>query len=75
MLVKIGYTVTATLFGGTEVTGKVLSIEICKIGEKYGRSVKTCNLEKHSNGVLILDCNHWCYFYQVKSVESQNSYI
>ena len=60
MLVKIGYKVTATLFGGTEVTGKVLSIEICKIGEKYGRSVKTCNLEKHNNGVLILDCNHWC---------------
>ena len=75
MLVKIGYKVTATLFGGTEVTGKVLSIEICKIGEKYGRSVKTCNLEKHNNGVLILDCNHWCYKKKKKSVESQNSYI
>jgi len=74
MLVKIGSVVVAELWGGEEVTGKVLSIEICPLGSKYGKSVKSCNLEKHSNGVLSLDCWHWCYFYQVKSVLAQNSY-
>ena len=65
---KIGDTVTATLFGGEEVTGQVESIEICARDEKYGRVVSQCDLDKHSNGVLDLSCNHWCYFYQVKKI-------
>lgn len=65
---KIGDTVTATLFGGTVVTGQVEDIQICRQGEKKGRSVQSCDLDKHSNGVIDLSCNHWCYFYQVKKI-------
>ena len=69
MKIKIGDTVTASLFGGERVTGEVEGIEICAANEKYGRSVKTCDLDKHSNGTIDLSCGHWCYFYQVKSVK------
>ena len=65
---KIGDTVTATLFGGTEITGKVEDIQICARGAKEGRHVNTCNLDTHSNGVIDLDCGHWCYFDQVKKI-------
>jgi len=68
--VKIGDTVTASLFGGELVTGKVESIEVCSRDSKYGRQVQSCDMDKHSNGVLDLSCDHWCYFYQVKSIES-----
>lgn len=66
---KIGDTVTAVLFGGEIVTGQVEDIQICARGEKYGRSVSQCDMDKHSNGVLDLSCGHWCYFYQVKRIE------
>ena len=49
-------------------TTTVLGIEICKMGEKYGRSVKSCDLDKHGNGTLELNDNHWCYFDQVKRI-------
>jgi len=49
-------------------TAEVKSIEICKPGEKDGRSVKSCDLDKHENGVLTLDDAHWCYFDQVIKV-------
>ena len=49
-------------------TAEVLSIEICKEGQKDGRSVKSCDLDKHRNGVLVLSDNHWCYFDQVKRI-------
>lgn len=49
-------------------TAEVLSIEICKPGEKYGRSVKSCDLDKHENGTIVLSDNHWCYFDQVKRI-------
>ena len=65
---KIGDIVTASLFGGELVTGKVEDIQICRIGEKEGRFVSQCDLDKHNNGVLGLDCGHWCYFYQVKRI-------
>ena len=68
---KIGDTVTATLFGGELVTGKVEDIQICANGCKEGRSVTKCDLNKHSNGFIDLDCNHWCYFYQVKSINHE----
>lgn len=69
MKIKIGDTVTASLFGGERVIGKIQSIEICARDSKYGRSVSKCDTSKHSNGTIDLDCGHWCYFYQVKSVE------
>ena len=68
--VKLGDTVTASLFGGTLVIGKVEDIQICARGSKEGRPVKQCDLDKHSNGVLDLDCGHWCYFYQVKRINA-----
>lgn len=67
-ILKVGDTVTAALFGGQLVTGKVLDIEITKEGEKEGRSVSKCNLDKWQHGVLDLDCGHWCYFYQIKFI-------
>ena len=66
--VKIGDTVTARLFGGKRHTGKVESIEICARGNKYGRQVSQCDMDKHSNGVLDLG-EHWCYFYQVEEIK------
>ena len=68
MKVKIGSTVTARVFSGERVTGKIESIEICAIGSKYGRSVKSCDLSKHKKGTLCLDCGKWCYFDQVSKV-------
>ena len=65
---KSGDTVTATLFGGQLVTGTVEDIQICRRDKKEGRSVNTCDLDKHSNGVIDLSCGHWCYFYQIKRI-------
>ena len=65
---KIGDTITATLFGETIVTGKVEDIQTCAIGTKEGKSVGNCDLDKHNNGVIDLDCGHWCYFDQVKQI-------
>ena len=39
-----------------------------KIGDTV-RPVSKCDTSKHKNGTIDLDCGHWCYFYQVKSVE------
>lgn len=63
--IKIGDTVTATLFGGQKVTGKIENIELCARGSKTGRKVNQCDLDYHHHGVLDLDCGHWCYFDQV----------
>lgn len=73
MKVKIGDSVTASLFGGEVVTGNVEEIQICRIGEKYGKSVSRCDMSKHRNGVLDLDCGHWCYFDQVLSVQTNEN--
>ena len=69
MKIKIGDTVTASLFGGKLVTGAIESIEICAADSKYGRVVKSCDLRKHHNGTISLDCGHWCYFNQIKSIK------
>ena len=69
MKIKLGDTVTACLFGGKLVTGKIETIEICPKDSKYGRSVTQCDTSKHSNGTLDLDCGNWCYFYQIKSIK------
>ena len=54
----------------TQVT-KVLCIEICKPGQRSGREVASCDLDKHSEVVLDLDDNHWCYKEQIISIESK----
>jgi len=68
MKIKLGDTVTARLFGGELVTGRIESIEICARDSKYGKPVTKCDTTKHSNGTIDMDCGHWCYFHQIKSV-------
>lgn len=68
MKIKLGDTITARLFGGELVTGRIESIEICARNSKYGKSVTNCDISKHSNGTVDMDCGHWCYFHQIKSV-------
>jgi hypothetical protein len=68
MKIRLGDTVTARLFGGELVTGKIESIEICARDSKYGRAVTRCDTSKHTNGTIDMDCGHWCYFHQIKSV-------
>ena len=66
--VKIGDKVMYTTFSSPTRTAIVEQIEICKRGEKHGRSVSNCDLDRHSNGVISLSDGHWCYFDQVKRV-------
>ena len=67
-IVKIGDEVMYTTFSSPTRTAIVEQIEICKRGEKHGRSVSSCNLDRHSNGVISLNDGHWCYFDQVRRV-------
>ena len=67
MKVKIGDTIKHSLFGGQKLIGKITEIQICRRGEKEGRSVKTADTEKH-HGVVDIDNGHWCYFDQVITV-------
>ncbi len=64
MRVKIGDKIRHYLFGGEVLTGKVEEIQICREGEKSGRSVNSCDVKRH-HGVIDLDNGHWCYFDQV----------
>ena len=66
--VKIGDEVIYAPWSGPNRSAKVIGIEVCKQGEKYGTKVNSCNLGSHANGVLDLDDHHWCYFEQVKKV-------
>lgn len=66
--VKIGDTVLYTPWTGPCRKAIVEEIEICKIGEKSGQSVDSCNLDLHENGVISLSDHHWCYFDQVIKV-------
>ena len=66
--VKIGSKVMYATFSSPTKTAFIKEIEICKRGEKHGRSVSSCDLDRHSNGVISLSDGHWCYFDQVKRV-------
>ena len=66
--VKIGDEVMYATFSSPTGTAIIEGIEICKRGEKHGRSVLNCDLDYHSNGVISLSDGHWCYFDQVKQV-------
>ena len=66
--VKIGDEVLYVPWSGPNRTAIVVNIEICRIGEKYGNSVSSCDIDQHSNGTLTLSNNHWCYFDQVIQV-------
>ena len=66
---RIGDEVTYQPWGTKECrTATVNDIEICKVGDKYGRSVKEVNIDVHY-GVLDLSDNHWIYFDQVRTIK------
>lgn len=69
--VKIGDKVKYVTFSSPTRIAIVEEIEICKRGEKSGKSVSSCDLDLHANGVLGLNDGHWCYFDQVKQVINQ----
>ena len=46
MKVKVGDKIRHYLFGGEVLTGKVEDIQICREGEKSGRSVNSCDVKK-----------------------------
>ena len=64
---KVGDTIVFSVFSGERHTAEVQSMEICKDGEKYGRDVRSCDIDKH-HGVVSLSDDRWCYFYQVKRI-------
>lgn len=71
--VRIGDEVTYRPWGSMENrTATVKDIEICKVGEKYGRSVNEVNIDVHY-GVLDLSDDHWIYFDQVRTIKPKNN--
>ena len=67
-IIKVGDSVTCRI-GNELYTSTIEGIEICKDGDKYGRSVTKCDLSKHKNGVVDLK-EHWAYFYQITKINS-----
>ena len=57
--VKIGDEVMYVTFSSPTRKAIVEQIEICKRGEKNGRCVNTCDLERHPNGTITLSDGHW----------------
>ena len=66
--VKIGDEVMYATFSSPTRIAIIEGIEISKRGEKHGRSVLSCDLDRHLNGVISLSDGHWCYFDQIKQV-------
>lgn len=66
---KVGDIITYKPWGHQDaIADKVVSIEICQPNTKYGREVTECDLDKHSNVVLDLDSQHWCYKEQLVDI-------
>lgn len=69
MKVQVNDTIKYVRRGSPRVMiAKVLSLEICEDGEKYGRSVNSCDISKYRDGVADLSDGYWCYFSQIKGV-------
>jgi len=72
-IIKIGTKVKYRLHGDrTPKTAKVVGIEECECGEKYGEAVDEVEFIRHrgnfGTGVeytFSLDDNHWCYGEQI----------
>ena len=65
--IKIGDEVVYQPWNGKRRHASVEGIEICRNGEKYGRNVDSCDIDKQT-GVLDLSDHHWIYFNQVISI-------
>lgn len=67
---KVGDTITYRPYGHQNaITANVIAIEICKQGAKYGREVEECDLDKHSNVVIGMNNNRWCYKEQLVDIK------
>ena len=62
---KIGDEVQYAPWTGPNRTARVERIETCRIGEKYGTSVQSADLETQKNGVVDLNDGHWAFFDQI----------
>ena len=69
----VGDTIHYRMWSGEIVTAQVLGIELCKEGEKSGRSVNSANLDSHRNIVLDLSNNHWAYGTQVQQIKKKKN--
>ena len=65
--IRIGDTVVYQTWSREKKNATVEGIEICREGEKYGRPVESCDIDKHT-GVLDLSDNHRIYFTQVVKI-------
>jgi hypothetical protein len=66
MKVKIGDTISYKKWGDILPSEAIIEgIEVCKAGTKYGREVRTCDLDKHSEVALYLDDHHWIFKSQI----------
>lgn len=50
---------------------KVLTIDKCPEGEKYGEPVESIPLVEKDTCVFDLACGHWAYGYQILPVPSE----
>ena len=66
--IKIGDKVSYTTWSNETCTASITQIEICAKGSKNGRKVRNCNIDAHSNGVVILNNRHWIYFNQITNI-------
>ena len=62
--IRIGDNVVYQTWSKQKKNATVEGIEICRKGEKYGRNVDSCDIDKQT-GVLDLSDHHWIYFNQV----------
>lgn len=66
--VKVGDNVTYKKYNGEIATAKVIDIEQCEPGEKYGVTVNEISGEELSYAVITCDNKKWLYGEQIVSV-------
>ena len=65
--IRIGDNIVYQTWSKQKKNATVEGIEICQKGEKYGRNVDSCDIDKQT-GVLDLSDHHWIYFTQVVKI-------
>jgi len=63
-IIKLGDTVLVRHTDGKKSQAKIVTIEVCKPGEKYGRKVNSTDIDTH-HGVIDLSTDKWVYFHQI----------
>lgn len=74
-VIKIGTKVRYHLNGSGSKTARVVGIEECECGEKYGEPIDEVNFNQRGGNygagvsyTFDLDDNHWCYGEQIISI-------